>query len=226
MLKVALFMVLSLIAAPALAQSPYVGAAVGMDVSRFDRVEAAGFNDVTAGSEVVAFSLRLGTAIRENWGVELGFTRPSKLERENSQGFPIPLLTAALAPVGVGGVGMAIPAFEATTTIERRNTTLDALAWVAQPIGSRVDLVYLGGIAFNRIVEDVSFQFTRRIAGIVIPSSTRTITYDVGPVAGIEARIGLTDHVRLVPGVRLQSLGGSATEGWLLRPSAGLSSQF
>ena len=124
------------------------------------------------------------------------------------------------------GIGVAIPVFDAITRIERRNTTLDTLAWVAQPVGSRVDLVYLGGIAFNRIVEDISFQFTRRIVGIVVPNSTRTITYDVGPVAGIEARIALTDHVRLVPGVRLQSLGGNAAQGWLVRPSAGLSWQF
>jgi len=223
MFPAALFVIFTLIAVPTFAQSPYVGASVGMDVSRFDRVEAAGFNDVTAGGEVVAFSLRLGTAVRENWGVELGFTRPSKLERESNRGFPIPLLANASAPIGIG---IAIPAFEATTRVERRNTTLDALAWVAQPVGSRVDLVYLGGIAFNRIVEDINFQFTRRIVGIVVPNSTRTITYDVGPVAGIEARIGLTDHVRLVPGVRLQSLGGNAAQGWLLRTSAGLAWQF
>ena len=223
MFPAALFLILSLIAAPAFAQAPYVGAAVGMDVSRFNSVEAAGFNDVTAGGETTAFSLRLGTAVGQQWGVELGFTRPSKLERQSNRGFPIPLLANASAPVGIG---VAIPVFEATTSVERRNTTLETVAWVAQPVGSRVDLVYLGGIAFNRIVEDISFQFTRRIVGIVVPNSTRTITYDVGPVAGIEARIALTDHVRLVPGVRLQSLGGNAAQGWLLRPSAGLAWQF
>ncbi|MGH9257398.1 MAG: hypothetical protein ACRD3C_22790 [Vicinamibacterales bacterium] len=33
--------------------------------------------------------------------------------------------------------------------------------WVAQPVGDRVDLAYLGGLAFDRNVEDVSFQFRR-----------------------------------------------------------------
>ena len=232
MFPAALFLILTFVAAPAFAQSTYVGAAVGMDVSRFNRVEATGFNDVTAGGEVVAVSLRVGTAVRESWGVELGFTRPSKLESESSQGFPIPLLAAANAVAGGAsgvapvGIGVTFPAFEATTTVERRNTTLDTVAWVAQSVGSRVDLVYLGGIAFTRVVEDVNFQFGRRTIAIIFPTSTRTISYDVGPVVGIEARIGLTDHVRLVPGVRLQSLGGNGREGWLLRPAVGLSWQF
>lgn len=225
MLPATLFVIFTLIAVPAFAQSPYVGAAVGMDVSRFDRVEATGFNDVTAGGEVVNFSLRLGTEIRENWGVEVGFTYPSEIERENRPGFPIPLLAAISAPVGITS-GIAIPTIEATTTLERRNTTLDTVVWFAQPVGSRVELVYLGGVAFNRIVEDISFQFTRRLVGVIVPNSTRTISYDVGPVVGMEARIGLTDHVRLVPGVRLQSIGGSGNDGWLLRPSAGLAWQF
>lgn len=220
MRSAALFTIVILIAAPAFAQSPYVGAAVGLDVSRFDRVEAEGFNDVAADGEAIAFSLRLGTSVGQRWGVELGFTRPSEVERESSFGFPRPL-TAVSAPVPI-----PLPTFEARTTIERRNTTLDTVLWVSQRAGNRVDLVYLGGIAFSRIVEDLGFQFTRRVAGIVVPNSTRTITYGVGPVAGVEARIALTDHLRLVPGVRLHGIGGSASEGWLLRTSAGLAWQF
>lgn len=220
MLPIALFVVLTLVAGPVFAQAPYVGAAVGLDVSRIDRVEAQGFSDVTSDGEAIAFSLRLGASVGQRWGVELGFTRPSEIERESSLGFPRPL-TAVSAPVPI-----PLPTFEARTTIERRNTTLDTVLWVSQRAGSRVDLVYLGGIAFSRIVENVGFQFTRRVVGIVVPNSTRTTTYDVGPVAGVEARIGLTDHVRLVPGLRLHGIGGSASDGWLLRTSAGLAWQF
>jgi hypothetical protein len=233
MVLAALLLILTVFTAPAFAQGAYVGAAVGMDVSRYNSVEASGFSDITAGGEVVAVSLRVGTEIRDNWGVELGFTYPSELERESSQGFPIPLLAAVNAVAGSatgaapvpGGIGVTFPAFQASTRIERRNTTLDALAWVARSAGDRLDVVFLGGVAFNRISEDISFQFARPI-GLIIPNRTRTISYDVGPLVGIEARIGLTDHVRLVPGVRLQSLGGNGREGWLLRPAVGLAWQF
>jgi hypothetical protein len=237
MSRIVLCVVVGLIATPAFAQSTYVGAAVGMDVSRFNRVEASGFDDITAGGEVLAVSLRLGTEIRDNWGVELGFTYPSALERESSQGFPIPLLAAVTTAAGggvsgsigsipvPGGNALTFPAFQASTRIERRNTTLDALAWVARSAGDNVDLVFLGGVGFNRITEEVSFQFTRPI-GIIFPNSTRTISYDVGPVVGVEGRIELTENARLVPGLRLQSLGGNGREGWLLRPSVGLAWQF
>ena len=234
MFPAALLVVLTLIAAPAFAQAPYVGAAVGMDVARYDHVEFPGSGDFDASGEAVAFSLSLGTPIGQNWGVELGFVYPSEIERENNQGFPIPLLAAAsLAGIGAGiavppgGAHLTGPGFEASTEVERRNMTLDTVAWFAQSVGSRVDLVYLGGVAFNRVVEEVTFQFNRRPAGLIVPTSTRTVSYDVAPVVGMEARIGLTDHVRLVPGIRLQGVGGTSTQGgWLLRPSAGLAWQF
>jgi hypothetical protein len=229
-----LLLILGLFAPPAFAQSPYVGAAVGLDMLRSDRVDAPGGRDAAGDGEAIAFSIRLGTAVGDRWGVELGFTRPSKIERESTLGYPIPLLAALTASttnvpttISVPSSLIApIPIFESSTRIERRNTTLDAVAWVSQPVGGRVDLVYLGGLAFSRVVEDLEFQFTRRIATIVIPNSTRTITYGVGPVAGIEGRIALTDHVRLVPGVRLHSISGSGTDGWLLRATAGLAWHF
>ena len=233
MFPAALFVLLSLIAVPAFAQAPYVGAAVGMDVARYDHVEFPGSGDFDASGEAVAFSLRVGTPIGQNWGVELGFTYPSEIERENSQGFPIPLLAAAsLAGIGAGvalppGGNLTFPVFEASTEVERRNVTLDTVAWFAQSVGSRVDLVYLGGVAFNRVTEEITFQFNRRQAGLIVPTSTRSVSYGVGPVVGMEARIGLTDHVRLVPAFRLQSVGGNSTQGgWLIRPSAGLAWQF
>lgn len=228
MVPVVLFLTFAFVAAPAFAQSPYVAGAVGIDVSRFDTVEAAGGPDVSAGGEATAWSLRLGTAIGERWGVELAFTRPSDVEREIQQGYPILLAIGAGSTQSALAVptGIAFPVFESRIRFQRRNTTLDTVAWVAQRAGSRVDLVYLAGIAFTRIVEDVDFTFTRRAVGIVLPNSTRTIVYGVGPVAGIEARVGLTNHVMLVPGVRLHGIGGNGGHGWLLRAATGLAWQF
>ena len=223
-----LFMVLMFFAVPAFAQSAYVGAAVGMDIARYDHIEFSGSDDFDPSGEAVNFSLRLGTAVGQNWGVELGFTRPATIERESSFGYPIPLgarNVAVLAAVSPDS-GIAIPIFESRTRIERRNTTLETVGWVAQPVSSRVDLVYVGGVAFNRIVEEVSFEFSRRIAGIVVPNSTRSVSYDIGPLAGLDARIALTDHVTLVPGLRLQGIGGNSGQGWLLRTSAGLVWEF
>src|SRR5687768_13509093 len=131
------------------AQSAYVSAGVGMDVSRFSGVESTGFNALQPGGEAVAVSLRGGTRIGQSWGVELGFTRPSEVEKESSFSFPIPFprltfTSQVIAP----GTPIAILPFETRSRLKRRDTTLDTVAWIAQPVSSRVDLVYLGGVAF------------------------------------------------------------------------------
>lgn len=227
-----LFLASVLCAAPAFAQSTYVAGGVGVDVFRSDRVEGRGADGLTAGGEATAFSLRLGTAIRENWGVELEITRPSEIEREVQRGFPVPLLTTRMMPTALSiAAPIAIPLFESTITVERRNTTLDAVAWIAQAVSNRVDLVYLGGVAFTRVDTEIEFEVTRRanVIGAIFPvlPSTRTVSYSFGPVVGVEGRLDLTEHVMLVPGVRLHGIGGgNAAGGWLLRPSVGLGWTF
>jgi len=230
---------LALPAASARAQSTYIAAGVGADVFRPGGVEVVGRDDWTAGGEAVAFSARIGTAVTDRWGVELEFTRAAKIERELRRGFPVPLLRnvvvapgPALFPVwnDASTWNLQAPTLESTTRISRRNATLDAVLWVAQPIGSRVDLVYLGGIAFTRAVEKMQFTLGPRTPfspTIVVPNSTRTTTYGAGPVAGLEARVRLTDHVLLMPGVRLHGIGGdTGTAAWLVRPAVGLGWQF
>jgi hypothetical protein len=89
--------------------------------------------------------------------------------------------------------------------------------------------VYLGGIGFHRTEQDVDYEFGGgRLSpvpiGIVpVPSYTlESVTYSVHPMVGLEARIGMSDHLDLVPGVRLHGVTG----GWLLRPAVGLAWTF
>jgi len=216
------------VTAPAFAQAPYVAGTVGVDVSRFDTAETIGIPEIEAGGEALAWSLRLGTSVGERWGVELTFTRPSAAESEINQGYPIPLAVGVGS--GVPGItvppDLAFPIFEFSTRLERRHTTFDTVAWVTPNPGGRVELVYVAGLAFSRIVEDVEVQFPRRIVGLIVPTATRTIDYGVGPVVGMEARVALTDHVLLVPGMRLYGMGGTGRSGWLVRAVAGLAWRF
>jgi hypothetical protein len=225
------------VAAPASAQSTYVAAGVGADIFRPSGIEASGF-DESRGGEAVAWSLRLGTAVTDRWGVEVGFTRPAEIEREIRGGYPLPLLSqvSATGQIGAGGVPppnilttlTALPIFESAIRLSRRSSTLDAIAWVAQPVGNRVDLIYLGGVAFARTVEEMDFSLTRRIAvfPIIAPTSTRTTTYDAGPVVGLEGRLALADRAVLIPGIRLHGVSTQTGGGWLVRPSVALGWRF
>lgn len=214
-------------AAAAFAQSTYVAVGVGADVLRSDRLDVRGVDARAADGEAVAFSARIGTAVTNRWGVELDVTRAGTIEHEWRGGGPVPL--GARQVPGVRLLQAAIPLFESSIRLSRRHTTLDAVAWVAQTLTSRVDLVYLGGVAFSRTVEDMTFEVRRRagiIAPIVVPNATRTTSYGAGPVAGMEARVQFTPRIVLMPGVRLHAIGGDSGSGWLARPSVALGWRF
>lgn len=221
--RAVLVVVFLLVATSGFAQSAYVSAAVGMDVSRLSNVEVTHVQNLHHGGEATAVSLRAGTRIGQNWGIEIGFTRPSPVEMEREFGFRVSL-------VSVPGADLtsSLSALETRNHYERRDETLDTAVWIAQPIANRLDLVYLGGVAFNRTIEEIRYEVTRRVGSAVVPVGARSTIYALTPVLGLDARIALTEHIRLVPGVRLQGIGpgASGTAGWLIRPSAGLMWEF
>jgi hypothetical protein len=225
MFQVVLVVMCVLLGVPAFGQSAYITGAVGLEVLRSDQIEAPGVTGQATNGESVAFSLGVGTAITDRWGVEIALTQPSEIEREGDRRYPIPLLTRAV-PVGLALPDPAIPIVQSRVRLERRNTTLDAVAWALQAVSDRVDLVYLGGVAFSRVTERQEFDFIRRSGPVAVPALMRTITYGVGPVVGVDARLKLTEHARLVPGVRLHAIDGNAGGGWLFRSSVGLGWTF
>jgi hypothetical protein len=104
------------------------------------------------------------------------------------------------------------------------------VAWVRHQATRTVDLVYLAGVGFNRTVQKTTIEYGPLVSGrpqlIIGPSETRVTHYGTGPVVGLEARIALTEHVRLIPGLRLHHIGGTGNTGWLLRMGAGLAWSF
>lgn len=214
--KTAVAVVFALLAASAAqAQSAYVAGTVGADVSRFNRVESNLQPSTSADSEVVSESLRVGAAVAPSWGVELEFVHSGQSHAQTPVSI-LPLLATALPP----NISLPIGAFQ--TDVRRSHADFDGVAWARQRVGDKVDLVYLGGVAFSRERVEVSQTFpTLGVAFAPIPGGvfrTTMINYATRPLVGAEARIGLTSHLRLVPGLRVQGLAG----GWLMRPYAGL----
>jgi hypothetical protein len=235
--RLVLTLLVVLCAASARAQSAYVAGTIGADVSRVSHTDANFYSSSPEGSETLSGSVRVGTTIGPSWGVELEFVHSG---RSHDQITPVvsPLATTTSVVTNTSTTGVPTITFQGVTIsppanvipvrfvqsdIRQSHSDLDALIWARQAVGGSVDLVYLGGVAFSRQRTEISQNFPT-ILGLFAPlppnSAYRstTISYGTRPLAGIEARIRFTSHVRLLPGVRLQGIA----DGWLLRPYVGL----
>jgi len=232
--RLVLTLLLVLFAASARAQSAYVAGTIGADVARVSHTDANFYASSPDGSETLSGSVRVGTAIGSSWGVELEFVQSG---HSHDQLTPVvsPLATATNTSTTPAPV-ITLPGFTFTSNspsvipvrfvqsdIRQSHSDLDALIWARQAVGGSVDLVYLGGVAFSRQRTEITQNFPTilQLFAPLPPNSafrSTTISYGTRPIAGVEARIGFTSHVRLVPGVRLQGIA----DGWLLRPYVGL----
>ena len=232
--RLVLTLLLVLFAASARAQSAYVAGTIGADVARVSHTDANFYASSPDGGETLSGSVRVGTAIGSSWGVELEFVQSG---HSDDQLTPVvsPLATATNTSTTPAPV-ITLPGFTFTSNspnvipvrfvqsdIRQSHSDLDAVIWGRQAVSGSVDLVYLGGIAFSRQRTEITQNFPTILAMFapLPPNSafrSTTISYGTRPLAGVEARIGFTSHVRLIPGVRLQGIA----DGWLLRPYVGL----
>ena len=231
---VAITVVSVLWAGAARAQGVYVGGAIGAEVVRTSSTQSGGSTFNSGSGEALAGAIRVGTGITEHVGVELEFFRPGEIEGD--LGGPIywaafDAVTTPLPQRPAGDVSVSFPSIIGQSTRVRATTT-SALLVARQPLGGgRVELAYLGGVGFSRVVREVEFNFPRGIlpAGLAIPiqfPATRTTQYAAGPVVGLEVRAGMTEHAQVVAGLRLHTLGQGVLDGWMIRPSVGLAWKF
>lgn len=194
------------------AQEPYVGAAL---VGNIVRSSGLGEDGETPG-----WSLRVGTPIGERWGIDAEFVYPGAVESTASRG-PI--------PTGIGFIGfppdsrsLLPPSYEESRS--SRHSTFSASGWVSQRAGDRIELMYLGGVVFALFERTLQVRYPELpvfpgLPPIQLPDiDTSTRSYGVGPLVGMDARIRMTDHLQLVPGVRLAGFGGLL----IVRPAVGL----
>lgn len=113
--------------------------------------------------------------------------------------------------------------YEFTTHARQRNTTLSPVIWLAHPLSDRVDLALVAGASFDRMVRDERYEvvispplsaFDVLSVGFS-PHSTHVVQYQVSVLAGVETRVAVGHHLRLIPSVRMHGVSG----GWALRPA-------
>ena len=221
------------LASTASAQSTYVGASFIGDVVR---TSGLSFGGGAGNGETFGGALRVGTPLGRQWGVELEFARTGEIEMMPGGVFPATGIqwsdaapgSVPITSVAASSVIFPTPRFDS----ERRLTTVSTLLWWNHELSDRMSLVYLGGVAFTRTTWNLRISY-RDFPIQPLPAGRPTIlpppdfnqestTYGADVAVGFEGRIGMTDHLRLVPGIRLQTI----SEGWAIRPGVGLQWQF
>jgi len=187
------------------AQSAYVGVSALADIARF---ESSGALEGSSGGQAVGGALRAGAAISDRLGIDVEFVRPGKVKEERSfgQAFGMP---TGLLPTPV------------VSTTAQRFSSLTTMLWIRQVFGSRADVVYLGGMAMVRTTASVYLGHPA-VRVDLSGGDGQSVTYGAAPALGLDARVTLTDHLRLVPGLRLLMMDEGNRSGWLTRPSLGL----
>jgi hypothetical protein len=215
-----------LVPMPALAQGAYIGASVTGDVLRLSSQNIDTGADFSGSGEAIGFALRLGTPVGSIWGVEAELARSSEIRwQDDFSARPSTALTFT-GTVDVYSVSTVPAIYSYSLKTRQRMTTFSTSAWVRQQVSQKVSLVYLGGLAFSRMAREAELSFVPLpniifvgvARPVLAPQTTKSIDYGTHPVAGVEAKIALTEHVEIVPGIRLMGLGS----GWLVRPAVGI----
>jgi hypothetical protein len=202
-------------ATTAAAQSPYVGGGIVVDI-----VRVSGSRDFGASGdgETVGGALRVGTSLGNRWGVDLEFARTGEIESQPD----FRILADAFPGISPGLT--IFPQPEIST--RRQSSVVTTTLWWRQELGERFDLVYLGGAAFTRAetqlrIDIPAFPIPLPIGGVISPVQLieqEAVSYGTGVAVGLDGRIWMTEHLRLVPGLRLLTIPG----GWVVRPAVGI----
>jgi len=214
------------------AQPVYVGGAIAAEVVRTSSTKSGGTTYDNGSGEAFGGAIRVGTFLTEHVGLELEYFRPGEIDTD--AGGPIYLAASERLALssGIGAPYLPDSTFPSiiSQTMRVRTSTTSALLTARQRLGGRIELVYLGGVGFSRVVREIEYGFPR-LALPVAPAlplsySTRTTQYAAGPVVGVEVRARMTEHAQLVAGLRIHTLGQSVVDGWMIRPGVGLAWTF
>lgn len=206
----------------AAAQSPYVGAAVLADV-----VRSSGTRDQQPGNgETIGGALRVGTSLGGRWGVDLEFVRSGETTWRPDVTILANVTSRVRDVVGPAARIGIVPT--PNIEVESQLSTLTTSLWVRQQVNDRFSLVYLGGVVFSRTAIETEIEYDPidlpRFA-LTLPTglfADEAVLYDSGVSLGLDGDIRMTDHVRLVPGLRMLAIESQ----WLVRPSVGLHWRF
>jgi hypothetical protein len=192
--------------APAAAQTPIVErayATVGLfgDIKRFsgDPTEST-LDGQNAGGAVA-----IGTFIGSRWDLQLGLDMAGFSRTRHPREVTLQRETIIL-----------------TSVAENRALSVATLLRFRASSHGRLRLGYLGGLTFVRLHRKFHTTAPAGTPSALIPRPDERIDYSAAPTVGIDARIALTEHLSLVPGLHACVFRFSDESALLVRPRIGI----
>ncbi len=179
----------------------YVTGGAFVEIKRFSGDPSEGILD----GNIVGGAIAVGSHIGSRWDVQVGVdtTGFSRTERPRS-------------------VTFQRRKFMLTSIAENQVVSVSSLLrYRAAPHG-RVRLGYLAGLSFVRLHRRFHTIASERTPAGLIPRPDQNVDYSAAPTVGLDARIALSAHLSLVPGIHACVFGFGNDSGLLVRPRVGL----
>jgi len=188
-------------AQPPPAQGPYVSLSAFADVKRFSGDPATNVLDGQAAGIAAAFGSSLGA----RWDLEIGVDAP----RDSTSSRP-----------RVVTVRREVITLQSRT----RNRALSFATLIrfrARQRG-RLQMGYLGGLSFLRLQRQFDTLAPADTPDALVPRPTEVRSYGAAPTIGVDAHLAITDHLLVVPSIRVSAFNFDGVSGVLLRPRIGV----
>lgn len=196
-------------AGAARAQQPadriFIGGSLIGEIKRFSGEPGEALLD----GNTVGMGLVVGTALHPRWDLQLGVDIP----RETS--------TSRARTVTLGKNSYTLQSVTANRTL-----SVGALVRLRGRRVGRVQFGYLGGISFIRLRRDAHTEAGEDVPSGLIPRPVSFIDYSAAPTLGFDARIILSEHFSLLPGIHATIVNFEPDSGILLWPRIGVRWRF
>ena len=191
----------SAVAQSAASQHPYVSVSAIADVKRFSGDPATNVLDGQTAGIAAAFGSSLGA----RWDLEVGVDAP----RDSTNSRP-----------RVVTVRREVITLQSRT--RNRALSFDALIRFRARQRGRLQMGYLGGLSFLRLQRQFDTVAPADTPEALVPRPTELLSYGAAPTIGVDAHLALTDHLLVVPAIRVSAFNFDGVSGVLLRPRIGV----
>jgi hypothetical protein len=182
-------------------EKAYVTGGFFVDVKRF----SGSPTDATLDGNAPGGAIAVGTDIGSRWGLQLGFdmTGFSSTERPRTVTFQKETITL-------------------TSIVENRVVSVATLLRFRGAPHGRFRLGYLGGLSFIRLDRRFHTIAPGGTPPALIPKPDQSVDYSAAPTVGLDARLQISSHFSVIPGIYACVFRLTDISGLLVRPRIGV----